>query len=143
MKIAVCVLSSTPPEILSDIYGDAVFSFSELPHKRYYFKYDEHSIQLEPGDPVLCQVRSSYCYGKVIRTLQCNDLGLRRAAKYKSIIAKLNPDTLLNDVKSASMLALLTREVGDAKFPQNLLKILGELDISPVTMIRKLKNVNN
>ena len=141
MKIAVCVLSSTPPEILSDIYGDAVFSFSELSHKQYSFKYDEHSIQLEPGDPVLCQVRSSYCYGKVIRTLQGN--AVSRVAKYKSIIAKLNPDTLLNDVKSASMLALLTREVGDAKFPQNLLKILGELDISPVTMIRKLKNVNN
>ena len=60
MKIAVCVLSSNPPEILSDIYGDAVFSFSELSHTQYSFKYDDNVIQLEPGDPVLCQVRSSY-----------------------------------------------------------------------------------
>lgn len=141
MKIAVCVLSSTPPEILSDIYGDAVFSFSELSRKQYSFKYDENVTPLNPGDPVLCQVRSTYCYGKVIRTLQGNVVS--RAAKYKSIIAKLNPDTLLDDVKLASILALLTREVGDAKFPHNLLKVLGELDISPVTLIRKLKNVNN
>lgn len=141
MKIAVCVLSSNPPEILSDIYGDAVFSFSELSHKQYSFKYDENVTPLNPGDPVLCQVRSTYCYGKVIRTLQGNAIG--NASKYKSIIAKLNPDTLLNDIKSASMLALLTIEVEDAKFPQNLLKILDELDISPATLMRKLKNVNN
>ena len=135
MKIAVCVISSTPPEILSDIYGDAVFSFSELSHKQYSFKYDENVIQLEPGDPVLCQVRSSYCYGKVIRTLQGNTVS--RAAKYKAIIAKLNPTFLTNEVKNSAQLARLVRVLGNADFSMKLLQLLESHDIDVDDFLRE------
>ena len=141
MKVAFCVLASNPPEILSDIFGEAVFSFSELSQKLYSFKYDETVIPISPGDPVICQVRSSYCYGKVVRVAQGNSI--YRVAKYKPIIAKLNPATLLDDIKAESVEALLTRESRDEKFSQRLLQVLGELGISPATLVRRLKNAGN
>ena len=134
MKIAVCVLSPNPPEILSDIYGNAVFSFSELSHKQY-IKYDENVTPLNHGDPVLCQVRSSYCYGKVIRTLQGNDVS--RAAKYKAIIAKLNPTFLTDEIKNSAQLARLGRVLGNADFAIKLLQLLESHDIDVDDFLRE------
>ena len=135
MKIAVCVLSSTPPEILSDIYGDAVFSFSELSRKQYSFKYDENVTPLNPGDPVLCQVRSTYCYGKVIRISQGNAIG--NASKYKSIIAKLNPTFLTDEIKNSAQLARLGRVLGNADFAMKLLQLLEYHDIDVDDFLRE------
>ena len=134
MKIAVCALSSNPPEILSDIYGDAVFSFSELSHKQY-IKYDENVTPLNPGDPVLCQVRSSYCYGKVIRTLQGNDVS--RAAKYKAIIAKLNPTFLTDEIKNSTQLARLGSALGNTEFVPKLLRLFAAHNISIDAFLRE------
>ena len=136
MKIAVCVLSSNPPEILSDIYGDAVFSFSELSHKQYSFKYDENVIKIDPGDPVLCQVRSSYCYGKVIRISQGN--AVNNPHKYKSIIAKLNPSFLIENIKSNSFSARLTRAINSGNFVTKLLSAIERYDIDIDSFLKEL-----